>query len=153
MDVLRQEFFNRPPTKLPLSLSRQHAQNLVRLDRAVPPHSSQFRACSESQKYQSIGPSRSLNMSFIAARLQHQWHQEHVSRRYGRARNCRKLLLCLHRVLCGIVILIKWGLVRDKPPILIPRSVVHFAVVHIVLTPCLIAFCSSCSPTTGQRLF
>ena len=45
-------------------------------------HSSHFRACSESQKYQSIGPSRSLNMSFIAARLQHQWHHERVRRRF-----------------------------------------------------------------------
>ena len=44
-------------------------------------HSSQFRACSESQKYQSIGPSRSLNMSFIAARLQHHQHHERVKRR------------------------------------------------------------------------
>jgi len=35
--VLRQEFFNCLPLKLSLSLSRQHAQNLIRLDRAVPP--------------------------------------------------------------------------------------------------------------------
>ena len=54
-------------------------------------HSSQFRACSESQKYQSIGPSRNLNMSFIAARLQHQWHHERVRRRCGRACICRNV--------------------------------------------------------------
>ena len=32
-----QEIFDRLPLKRPLSLSRQHAQNPVRLERAVPP--------------------------------------------------------------------------------------------------------------------
>jgi len=47
--------------------------------------SSQSSACSESQKYQSSGPSRSLNRSCIAARLQHQRHHERVKRRQGRS--------------------------------------------------------------------
>lgn len=51
--------------------------------------SSQSSACSASQKYQSIGPSRSLYMFFIMLRLQHHQQQDRFCARMKTFENLR----------------------------------------------------------------